>query len=227
MELRDKSILDLFINGEPAVDSLKKLDTEIDVLKKNQKELKKELEMKDLDPAKRTELIQQYREVSDKIQDATKAKQMLRKEMALEELSIKELKQLLKDYRKEWENASDPAIREEMKARMDTVSEQLTKVGVGIKGQQGLWNDLKGWMMGAFTVTAIIEAGRAIYTFFSSSVEEFKKFETAAQELSAITGLAGDDLKYLTDEAKKVGPEVGKTGCGNAQGVSAHGLRKT
>ena len=63
MELRDKSVLDLYINGEPAIDSLKKLDTEIDALKKQQKELKKELEMKDLDPERRTELINQYREV--------------------------------------------------------------------------------------------------------------------------------------------------------------------
>ncbi|MCP1384426.1 phage tail tape measure protein [Runella salmonicolor] len=212
MELRDKSILDLFINGEPAVDSLKKLDTEIDTLKAKQKELKKELDMKDLDPAKRTELIQQYKEVSDRIQDTTKAKQMLRREMDLEELSIKELKQLLRDYKKEWEAATDPAIRAEMKARMETVSEQLTKVGVSVRGQQGIWSDLKGWMMSAFTITAIVEAGRALYTFFSSSTEEFKKFQTAAQELSAITGLTGKDLKYLTDQAKEVGPTMGKTG---------------
>ena len=212
MELRDKSILDLYINGEPAIDSLKKLDTEIDSLKKQQKELKKELEMQDLDPARRTELINQYREVSDKIKDCTQAKQMLRKEMDMEELSIKELKQLLKDYRKEWESATDPAIREAMKGKIDDVNDRLKELGVNVKSQEGMWSNFKGWVASAFTFTAILEGGRQLIQFFSDSVTGFKEFEKAAQMLSSITGLTGKDLEYLKDEAKNIGPAFAMSG---------------
>lgn len=212
MELRDKSILDLYINGEPAIDSLKKLDTEIDSLKKQQKDLKKELEMKDLDPEKRTELINAYREVNDKIKDCTQAKQMLRREMDMEELSIKELKQLLKDYRKEWEAATDPAIREAMKGKIDDVNQRLNELGVNVKKQEGMWTNFKGWVAGAFTFTAILEGGRALINFFSESVDGFKEFEKAAQMLSSITGLTGKDLQFLKDEAKLVGPAFSMTG---------------
>ena len=212
MELRDKSILDLYINGEPAIDSIKKLDTEIDGLKKQQKELKKELEMKDLDESKRTELVNAYRDVSDKIKDCTAAKQMLRREMDMEELSIKELKQLLKDYRKEWEAATDPAIREAMKGKIDDVNQRLNELGVNVKKQEGMWSSFKGWVAGAFTFTAILEGGRALINFFSDSVSGFREFEKAAQMLSSITGLTGKDLEFLKNQAKDMGPAFAMSG---------------
>ena len=211
MELRDKSILDLYINGEPAIDSLKKLDVEIDTLKKQQKALKKELDLQDLDPTKREELIRSYKEVSDKIQDTTKAQQMLRREMGLEELSIKELKGLLKDYRREWEAATDPALRDAMKNRIDTVNERLGELGVNVRKQEGMWGNFKNWVTGAFAFEAVDRAIGIVTDFVASSIQNFKKYDAAAAELSANTNIIGQDLETLKSKAKSLGPQMGMT----------------
>ena len=204
MELRDKSVLDLYINGEPAIDSLKKLDTEIDALKKQQKELKKELEMKDLDPERRTELINQYREVSDKIKDCTQAKQMLRREMDMEELSIKELKQLLKDYKREWEAATDPAIREAMKGKIDDVNERLSELGVNVRSQQTLWEGFKNWVMAAFSADGIMEMVQALIQFGRDSLKIAAEVSDSFADIKKATGMTTEEVNGLNDSLQKI-----------------------
>lgn len=204
MELRDKSVLDLYINGEPAIDSIKKLDTEIDSLKKQQKELKKELEMKDLDPEKRTELINAYREVSDKIKDATQAKQMLRREMDMEELSIKELQKLLKDYKNEWLAATDPAIREAMRGKMDDVNDRLKELGVNVRSQETLWTNFKNWVMAAFTADGIMAMVQAVWQFGQDSIKMAAEVSDSFADIKKATGMTADEVKGLNEEITKI-----------------------
>jgi TP901 family phage tail tape measure protein len=204
MELRDKSILDLYINGEPAIDSLKKLDTEIDSLKKQQKQLKKDLEMTDLDESKRSELINSYREVSDKIKDCTTAKQMLRREMDMEELSIKELKQLLKDYRKEWEAATDPAIREAMKGKIDDVNQRLNELGVNVKKQEGMWSSFKGWVTAAFTAEGIMAMLSAVVDFARESLKIASELTDSFADIRKATGMTTEEVEGLSDAVSKI-----------------------
>lgn len=204
MELRDKSILDLYINGEPAVDSLKKLDTEIDSLKKQQKELQKQLNMPDLDPETRTKLINEYREVTDKIKDTTHAKEMLRREMDMEELSIKELRQLLKDYRKEWESATDPAIREAMKEKIDAVNDRLGELGVNVRKQESLWDNFKGWVMAAFTADGIMAMLQALYEFGLGAVKMAAEFTDSFADIRKATGMTTDEVQALNDQIAQI-----------------------
>ncbi|WP_273210538.1 phage tail tape measure protein [Runella zeae] len=204
MELRDKSILDLYINGEAAVDSLKKLDTEIDSLKKQQKELKKELEMKDLDPAKREELMKSYKEVSDKIRDCTQAKEMLRKEMDMEELSIKELKQLLRDYRKEWETATDPAIREAMRAKMDMVNDRLKDLGVNVRSQESIWSTFRGWITASFSAEGILQMLQALVDFARESLKLGAEISDSFADIRKSTGMTTEEVEELSRTIEKI-----------------------
>lgn len=204
MELRDKSVLDLYINGEPAVDSLKKLDTEIEALKKQQKELKKQLDMDDLDPEARTKLIQEYREVSDKIKDTTQAKQMLRREMDMEELSIKELQKLLKDYKNEWLAATDPAIREAMRGKMDDVNDRLKELGVNVKSQETVWGNFKGWLAAAFTADGIIELARAVFDWGRESLKMAVEVSDSFADIKKATGMTTAEVEGLNEEMSKI-----------------------
>jgi hypothetical protein len=204
MELRDKSVLDLYINGAPAIDSLKVLDDKIDGLKARQKELKKELEMKDLDPARREQLINEYRELSDEIKNTTREKEQLRKEMNLEELSIKELKNLLKDYRKAWQEATDPAIREEIKKKMDTVSERMDEVTGKVNASKGVWGNMKDWITGALGAFTVVNILTAIVDFTRESLTMAAKISDAFADIRKVTGMTTKEVEALNSEIQKI-----------------------
>jgi TP901 family phage tail tape measure protein len=85
-------------------------------------------------------------------------------------------------------------------------------VGEEPEKQTPIWEQFKEDFTRAFSVVSVFEAGKAVYDFVLDSVREFKVFQSAAADLSAVTGATGDDLKYLTDTAKQTAPEFGMMG---------------
>lgn len=218
MELRDKSYLDLHINGEPAINQLNKLDASFKMLKQEQKELVEEMRRAG-NSEEQIRASEAYRELSREIAANRKEREGLRKEMSLEELSVKELKGLVRDLTKEYEKATDPATRQALADRIGTVNGRLDELSLNVKKQEGLWGDFKGWILRAFTFGAILEAGRQLIGFFQDAYAESRKLDSAlgefaantGQEYKTATGALSAEMEFFKKTAKEIGPVVGLT----------------
>ncbi|GAB3802980.1 hypothetical protein GCM10028819_32170 [Spirosoma humi] len=58
-------------------------------------------------------------------------------------------------------------------------------------------------------VAGLAGLGMAVKEAITTSVAKFREFESAAADMSAVTGIVGERLDYLKQRAKEVGPEVG------------------
>lgn len=203
MELRDKSTLDLYINGESAVNQLNKLDESFTKLKQQQKDLVDAMRAKG-DSEETIKSSEAYRELSKEISANRKERESLRKEMDTESLSVKDLRGLLLDLKKDYDAAIDPATREELAKRISTVNDRLDEIKLNVGKQESVWGNLKGWIIGAFTVTAAIEAGRAIISYLSDAVVAARKAEDAYADMGKSTGLAADEVKKLDASLKGI-----------------------
>jgi TP901 family phage tail tape measure protein len=74
---------------------------------------------------------------------------------------------------------------------------------------QGAWQSFKtnfgGWIAAGF---GLATAGQIFRSFFTN----IKEFEKGASELSALTGLMGDDLQYLKNQALNMGSDLKGSG---------------
>ena len=91
---------------------------------------------------------------------------------------------------------------QEVNTRHATVRKDVRAVADEADETKSVWSNVKEWILGAFVVTAVFEAGQMIKQFFSDGIENFKKFDAASKELSANTKITGQDLEYLNDQAK-------------------------
>ncbi|WP_266364172.1 phage tail tape measure protein [Tellurirhabdus rosea] len=78
----------------------------------------------------------------------------------------------------------------------------------------GLWDRTKNMIsgLGVAAVASFTGIAASIGSAFGFSIGKFREFDAAAQELSAVSGLVGDDFEYLKKQANEVGPAVGKSG---------------
>lgn len=79
----------------------------------------------------------------------------------------------------------------------------------------------KGVSLELFNTTVIIQQVQSVSDAFSGLSQIGIGFEQGVADLSAITGIAGEELKYLSDVARKTGRD---SGLGAAQGVEAFKL---
>ncbi|MDR6194703.1 phage tail tape measure protein [Siphonobacter sp. SORGH_AS_0500] len=203
MELRDKSTLDLYINGEAAISQLNKLDQEFTTLKQKQKDLADAMRAEGTDE-QTIKSSEAYRELGKQIAANRKEREALRKEMDIESLSVKELTGLMRDLKKQYDSAVDPAVREELAKRIGAVKDQLDDIKLNVNKQENVWGSLKQWIIGAFTVTAAIEAGRAILSYLGDAVTAARKAEDAYADMAKSTGLSADEVKKLDTNLKSI-----------------------
>ncbi|TDB69118.1 phage tail tape measure protein [Arundinibacter roseus] len=206
MQLVENSIWNLDINGKPALNALGELEQKLLETKKAQEDLKRG--------------TKEWAESQKEIKALEAEIKKVRETMGLAGMTVKQLEGYAKQLGKEIKDltpGTDDYIKktEELKqvnTRLSSVRKDVRAVAEEADNSKGTWGRMKDWIMGAFVVTAIVEAGRMIGQFVGDSIEHFKKFQSASAELSANTKITGNELKYLEEQAKKLGPQMGKTG---------------
>lgn len=205
MNLIENSVWNLDINGKPALNELGLLEAKLKDLQTEQKEL--------------TRGTKEYAENKAEIKALGAEIAQVRETMGLAGMTVKQLTDYQKALNKEIRDltpGTDEYIKKtedlkEVNTRLDGVRKDVRAVAEEGKNTQGIWGDIKGWIVGAFTVSAVFEAARAIGGFVKDSVNEFREFEKGVKDMSAATTITGKDLEFLKSKAKEVGPQMGMT----------------
>ncbi|RYC69739.1 phage tail tape measure protein [Spirosoma sordidisoli] len=110
---------------------------------------------------------------------------------------------------------TDPGYKKQ-KAELEALMKAQQARIVRIHEEKTAWQK---FVASAGSVTAGITGANVISTGlgliqdgFRKAREEFKLFDAASKELSAVTGATGADLEYLNQQAKNTGPQFGKSG---------------
>lgn len=110
---------------------------------------------------------------------------------------------------------TDPGYAKQRAELEKLLAAQKARI-VKINEEKTAWEKFK---VGAGSITAGITGANAISAGISligdglrKAREDYKAFNAASQELSAVTGATGRDLEYLNSQAKQTGPQFGKTG---------------
>lgn len=120
--------------------------------------------------------------------------------------SIRELQNAFNQAKKEMDlmKRSDPGFADKQK-QVTALRTELDKATGKAKEHQTTMGSLANGFNKYFGMaTALIATFTGVVFGFKKAIEEFNEFEKKVDNLSALTGLAGDDLAYLTEEAKKL-----------------------
>ncbi len=194
------------INGKPAINALGELEQKLADVKKSQADL--------------TRGTKEWTESKAEMKELEAEIKKVREEMGTAGMTVKQLEGYHRQLNKEIKDltpGTDAYIEkskdlQEVNTRLANVRKDVRAVADEATETKGVWGNMKDWIAGAFTMAAVFEAGRMIAQFVSDGIENFKKFQGASAELSANTKIAGNDLKYLEEQAKTLGPAMGKTG---------------
>ncbi|GHB64244.1 phage tail tape measure protein [Persicitalea jodogahamensis] len=206
MQLVENSVWNLDINGKPALNALGELEQKLADTKKAQADLQRG--------------TKEWAESQKEIKALEAEIKNVRETMGQAGMTVKQLEGYARQLNKELKDLT-PGTEEyikkteelkEVNTRLSNVRKDVRAVADEADGSKGVWSNLKQWIMGAFVMTIVYEAGRIIAQFVGDAVENFKKFDSAAKELSANTKITGSELEYLKDQAKSLGPQMGKTG---------------
>ncbi|MFA6400870.1 MAG: phage tail tape measure protein [Salinivirgaceae bacterium] len=116
----------------------------------------------------------------------------LKKAYETQAKAVRNLSKDHKDYRQEVEKLKT------LKGAMTGFNSELTQ-------QQGIFKKLAGGFNNYFgLITAMAASFTGVVFGAKKMVDSFNEFESKVSELSAITGLAGNDLKWLSDQAKEL-----------------------
>ncbi|MPR36911.1 phage tail tape measure protein [Salmonirosea aquatica] len=206
MQLVENSVWNLDINGKPALNALGELEQKLQETKKAQAELQRG--------------TKEWAESQKEIKALEAEISRVRETMGQAGMTVKQLEGYARQLGKEIKDltpGTDEYIKKteelkEVNTRLSNVRKDVRAVADEASGSQGIWSNLKSWIMGAFVMSVVVEAGRMLAQFVGDAIENFKKFESASQELSANTKITGRELEYLKDQAKELGPQMGKTG---------------
>ncbi|MFW5777755.1 MAG: phage tail tape measure protein [Bacteroidota bacterium] len=196
MRKDDQIKLNFIINGDSARKTLNNLDKESQQLKASLKGMEKG--------------TQEYIQTSKKL-DSVRAKQKdLRKEIGISAMTIRELNKEAKSLRL-MKSYLDPGTKrfKDVDSRLKQVNTRLKELRYGTK-QSGLslrkMADGFNRYLGVITGAGVSFAGVVMGS--RKAVEEFNKFEQKMANLSALTGMVGDDLNYLGQEAAQMSTSV-------------------
>jgi TP901 family phage tail tape measure protein len=194
------------LDGRPFVSELTKIEAELDAAKDKLSGLEKG--------------TKEWSAQNKNVKELELAVKSARQQMDLSQLTVKQLTALQGDMVKvmkqsvvgsEEYNAAAEKLKQ-INPILQGVRQDMRGIGEETIKQIPLWQQFKEDFTRAFSVFSVFEALKAIYNFVSESVREFKVFQSAAADLSAVTGATGDDLKYLTDTAKETAPQFGMMG---------------
>ncbi|MEA5257160.1 phage tail tape measure protein [Arcicella aquatica] len=206
MNLVEESTIVFRLNGQPFVSELSKIESSLQEARDKMALLEKG--------------TKEWTDARRDVKDLEAALETARQQMDVTQLTVKQLTALQGDLVRVMKdsvvgsdeyNAAAHRLAE-INPILAEVRQDMRGIGNEAESQKGIWEQFKEDFTRAFSVMSVFEAGKAIYDFVSDSVREFKTFQSSAADLSAVTGLVGDELKYLTDQAKETGPEFGMLG---------------
>lgn len=196
----DKVQLDIIINNDQSRKSLRLLEDEAKELRKQMKGLSQD--------------SQEYTDKMKRLQAVENQMESLRHEIGLTGMTVKELSNRQKELNNILRNL-DPRTKEyrELQTELNRVNGRLkelkghaTTAGVSIGKMADNFNRYAGFFVSlAASFTGVILG-------FRKTADAYNQFEKKVSNLSALTGLAGDDLKWLGDEAKNMSIRVTDSG---------------
>jgi TP901 family phage tail tape measure protein len=221
MQLVENSVWNLDINGKPALNALGELEQKLADTKKAQGELQRG--------------TKEWAESQKDIKALDAEIKQVRETMGQAGMTVNQLKGYAKQLGKEILDltpGTDEYIKkteelQQVNTRLAAVRKDVRAVADEAEGTRSTWGKVKEWIMGAFVMTAAFEAGQMIKQFIGDAVENFKKFQTASTELSKNTKITGSELKYLEDQAKTLGPQMGRTGAEMLEAYQLMGSAKS
>ncbi|MFZ4547761.1 MAG: phage tail tape measure protein, partial [Bacteroidales bacterium] len=188
----DRLQLEIIINNDQARKSLRLLDDEI-------RALKKELVKNKSNPA-------EYKRINDLLKTKIQQHDKIIDSLGIEKLTLKELGQRYKELSMIKKNLDPnlPAYKQlekqliAIKNRQNELNGAATKTGMSFSKMADGFNKYFAILTaGAATLTGLVMGMR-------KAVDVFNVFEKSVDHLSALTGLVGDDLAWLSEEAKKM-----------------------
>ena len=203
MQLQEEALFTLKMDGKPVINELGELEKKLVDLKTAQKEVEKG--------------TKEWADNKTEIKALETAIKQVRDELGVSGMTVRQLEGYYRQLNREIKDLT-PGTEEYKRAaaNLQEVNTAIADHRGNIRGvaddvgkSKSAFTQFKEYVTAAFTITAVIEFGRAVGQWVQSSIQEFKAFQTAAQQLSAITGLTGKDLDYLKQAAKDVGPAMG------------------
>ncbi|MDY0103214.1 MAG: phage tail tape measure protein [Lentimicrobium sp.] len=192
----DRAQLEIIIKNDDSRKRLRELEEDTSNLTKEMKNLEKQGK-KD---------TQAYREKEIAIRRNSAEMDRLSKAIGLTGMTMKELVQKQRQLNTILANM-DPRLHEykKLQAELATVTGRVNELkrgasnaGLSLKGMANGFNKY----MGIFTAFAASIAGFVMG--FKSMIDKANQFGESVANLSALTGLAGKELKWLSDKAKEV-----------------------
>ena len=190
MQISDDVQIRIRANATPIKNELTQLGAELDKLKENQKAFTRG--SKDY-----AEAAKEIEQMKQKIQDTAKA-------MDVTGMSVKQLTDEQRRLTKEFNEFGTGGQRlYEVNTRLAEVKGAVRAVGTEVKETETTWAKLKGWILGAFTIGAIIEGTRALVTFGKSVFDIGSKFEKYEVVLTKAFQSQDKAVKSMNDLQKK------------------------
>ena len=192
----DKVQLDIIINNDDSRKRLRELDDEA---RRLQKELKKI-----------PEGTQAWIDKSEELKRVQSQYDAVKREIGLTGMTLKELRAHQKELNLVMSHM-DPNIKE-----YKTLKQELTGTNARIKELTGgaktsglsLNKMADGFNKYFGMVTAFAASLTSVIFGFRKLVDDFNAYEKKVDELSSLTGLAGDELNWLSDQAKGMSTSV-------------------
>jgi TP901 family phage tail tape measure protein len=206
MNIVEESTVVFRLNGQTFMSELSKIESQLVSAKEKLEGMEKG--------------TKEWKAQNAEVRKLTAAMEDSAKQMDVSQMKVSQLRTLQRDLLKV---INDSVVGSEQYnkalAKLDEVNPILDNVRTqtrGINTELGfgkkMLEQFKEDFTRAFSVMSVFEVGRAVFNFVSDSVAQFKKFQSAGADLSAVTGLIGKDLEFMKDQAKKSGPEMGMMG---------------
>jgi TP901 family phage tail tape measure protein len=198
------------VNGEEATKELYKLEDVQRALGESNKALRAERAKLEAQGKKDTEAYQQLtakiKENDLAIRSNDARMKELRKEIGLNALTTGQLKKEAISLRRQLENLTPGSAQfkkldadlKAVEARMRELKGQSQATGMSLGGIADGFNKYSG------IAATVLASTTGLVLGFRKLVDTFNQFEAGVDELSSLTGLAGEDLNWLSEQAKEL-----------------------
>lgn len=193
MQLTETARVRLLIDGKEAISELSILERKFDEANEAKKKFArssnefKELNAETKELAKSIALVRERMDVANM---TTKEAARYQKDLIL---AFKDLKKGTEDY------ALASKKLTEVNTHLASLRQDMNAVNTEVVKQKSTWDNLKGWMVGAFTVVAIQEFGRRLFDLGMGVFDITAKFERYDAVLGNATGSAALAAKAMAD----------------------------
>lgn len=101
--------------------------------------------------------------------------------------------------------------KKELEALLRAQQERIVRINQEKTAWQRFTADMPSLMAGVTAGNLLSKGISAMASAIPAAISNFREFNAASQDLSAVTGATGKDLEYLNKTAAQTGPQVGKS----------------